>query len=46
MHKLILDCGSLCVESFPTSDAAVGFEAGDLIPLTLNTKPTCCPCTP
>jgi hypothetical protein len=46
MPKLTLDCESLSVESFPTSDLATGFEAGDLIPLTLKTKPTCCPCTP
>ena len=42
MHKLTLDCEALRVESFPTSDAV----DGNLIPTTLKTNPTCCPCTP
>lgn len=43
MRKLTLDVESIAVESFLTSEAG---PADWIIPTTLKTNPTCCPCTP
>ena len=58
MRKLTLDCESLAVESFPTSDEVAdgrgtvhAREWQRTLPVAcdqtlLATNPTCCPCTP